>query len=201
MILFPDREKPYYLTGVDFKLNKKLHSKFVINEYKERQMISILKEQQVLKSPPKKDYMHKNSIKGTKLREEINNLKKDFFYEKRRRKKIHGKTATPNVFFMTTKRCGPLRGPSSSSCGGLQPLAEAFFCPPGKKRSFYICFGQHFGHFWRSVVTSVTFSSNLSNFKKIQKNPKNSKISNNSKKSEKSKKSKKLKNIKKCKKI
>jgi hypothetical protein len=26
-----------------------------------------------------------------------------------------------------TRRYGPLRGPTSSSCGGLQPLAEAFF--------------------------------------------------------------------------
>ena len=35
-----------------------------------------------------------------------------------------------------TRRCGPLRGPSSSSCGGLRPSAEAFFCPSGKKSSF-----------------------------------------------------------------
>ena len=30
---------------------------------------------------------------------------------------------------MNTRRCDPLRGPYSSSCGGLWPLAEAFFCP------------------------------------------------------------------------
>ena len=32
-----------------------------------------------------------------------------------------------------TKRYSPLRGPTSSSCGGLQPSAKAFFCPSGKK--------------------------------------------------------------------
>ena len=65
--------------------------------------------------------------------------------------------------FLHTRRCGPLRGPSSSSCGGLLPSAEAFFCPSGKKISFYVCFLPNFGHFWWSVVTSVTFSSNLRN--------------------------------------
>ena len=38
--------------------------------------------------------------------------------------------------FSETRRCGPLRGPSSSSCGGLWPSAEAFFCPSRKKKSF-----------------------------------------------------------------
>ena len=47
-----------------------------------------------------------------------------------------------------TRRCGPLRGPSSSSCGGLRRSAEAFFSPSGKKISFYVCFGPNFGHFW-----------------------------------------------------
>ena len=51
------------------------------------------------------------------------------------------------MIFSCTRRCGPLRGPSSSSCGGLRPLAEAFFCPWGKKRSFYVCFCTNFGHF------------------------------------------------------
>ena len=36
-----------------------------------------------------------------------------------------------------TRRYGPLRGPTSSSCGGLRPLAEAFFALSGKKRAFY----------------------------------------------------------------
>ena len=49
--------------------------------------------------------------------------------------------------FNTTRRCGPLRGPSSSSCGGLRPSAEVFFCPSGKKRSFYVCFGPNLGIF------------------------------------------------------
>ena len=47
-----------------------------------------------------------------------------------------------------TRRCGPLRGPSSSSCGGRWPSAEAFFCPSGQKRALFIYFGPHFGHFW-----------------------------------------------------
>ena len=34
-----------------------------------------------------------------------------------------------------TRRCGPLRGPSSSSCGGLHPSAEAFFALWAKKNS------------------------------------------------------------------
>ena len=71
---------------------------------------------------------------------------------------INRKGTYYNVVFLIncTRRCGPLRGPSSSSCGGLRPSAEAFFCPLGKKRSFYVCFGPNFGHFW--------ISSNLSNF-------------------------------------
>ena len=32
-----------------------------------------------------------------------------------------------------TRRYGPLRGPTSSSCGGLQPSAEAFFALRAKK--------------------------------------------------------------------
>ena len=73
------------------------------------------------------------------------------------------------VFLKHTRRCGPLRRPSSSSCKGLRPSTEAVFCPSGKKRAFYICFGPNFGHFWWSVVTSVTFSSNHSNLKKLKK--------------------------------
>ena len=70
-----------------------------------------------------------------------------------------------------TRRCGPLRG--------LRPRLRPFFALRAKKRAFYIFFGPNFGNFWWSVVTSVTFSSNLSNLKKIQKN---SKISKNPKK-------------------
>ena len=55
-----------------------------------------------------------------------------------------------------TRRYGPLRGPTSSSCGGLQPLAEGFFCPLGKKRAYYAVLA-HFCQFFVS-------SSNLGNF-------------------------------------
>ena len=85
-----------------------------------------------------------------------------------------------------TRRYGPLRGPTSSSCGGLQPSAEAFFALRAKKKLIML-FWPIFGIFWCPVVTLVTFSSNLSNFernpkktKKIQKN-KNPKISKNPK--------------------
>ena len=44
-----------------------------------------------------------------------------------------------NLVFTVTRRCSPLRGPSSSSCGGLRP--RPFFCPMGKQISFYFCFG------------------------------------------------------------
>ena len=53
------------------------------------------------------------------------------------------------------------------------------------KQELFMLFLITLGLFWCSVVTSVTFSSNLSNFKKLQKiqknaqkNPKKSKISN-----------------------
>ena len=52
---------------------------------------------------------------------------------------------------------------TSSSCRGLRPLAEGFFCPKGKKRAYYAVLA----HFWQllcPVVTLVTFSSNLGNF-------------------------------------
>ena len=35
--------------------------------------------------------------------------------------------------FVYTRRYGPLRGLTSSSCGGLRPLAEAFFALWAKK--------------------------------------------------------------------
>ena len=79
---------------------------------------------------------------------------------------------------INTRRYSPLRGLSSSSCGGLRPTAEAFYALRAKKELFML-FWLTLGHFWCSVVTSVTFSSNLSNFEKNSKNPK--KIQKNSK--------------------
>ena len=38
-----------------------------------------------------------------------------------------------NYAFKLTRRYGPLRGPTSSSCGGLRPSAEAFFALQAKK--------------------------------------------------------------------
>ena len=49
---------------------------------------------------------------------------------------------------------------------------RAFFCPLAKKRAFMLLL-LILGHFWCSVVISITFSSNLSNFeKKSKKNKK-----------------------------
>ena len=45
-----------------------------------------------------------------------------------------------------------------------------FFCPKGKKNLFFLLFLL----FWFSVVTSVTFNSNLSCFDNNKKNPKKS---------------------------
>ena len=73
-----------------------------------------------------------------------------------------------NHIFIDTKRYGPLRGPTSSSCGGLRPSAEAFFALRAKKELIML-FWPIFGDFWCPVVTVVTFSSNLSNF---ERNPK-----------------------------
>ena len=42
--------------------------------------------------------------------------------------------------FSITRRYGPLRGPTSSSCGGLRPSPEAFL-PFGQKESLLCCFG------------------------------------------------------------
>ena len=71
---------------------------------------------------------------------------------------------------MYTRRYG---GPTSSSCGGLQPLAEAFFALWAQKEPIML-FWLIFGNFWYPVVTLVTFSSNLSNFERNpppKKNP------------------------------
>ena len=93
-----------------------------------------------------------------------------------------------------TRRYGPLGGPTSSSCGGLRPSAEAFLALRAKKEPIML-FWPIFGNFWCTVVTLVTFISNISNFennpkkteqiqkksKKIQKISKNFKKSQNQK--------------------
>ena len=56
----------------------------------------------------------------------------------------------------TTRRYCPLRGPTSGSCRGLQPSAEAFFALWAQKRAYYAVFT----HFWHFLVSS----SNLGNF-------------------------------------
>ena len=87
-----------------------------------------------------------------------------------------------DLYIGETRRYSPLRGFSSSSCGVLRP--RLFL--PGPKKSFFMRIYLIFGHFWWSVVTSVSFSSNLSNFgkksifflskeKSIQKSQKNGK--------------------------
>ena len=62
----------------------------------------------------------------------------------------------------STRRYSPLRGLTYSSCGGLWPTAEAFLALRAKNGTFML-FLLLLGHFWGSVVTSVTFSSNLCN--------------------------------------
>ena len=82
--------------------------------------------------------------------------------------------SSPSVFILT-KRYGPLRGPTSSSSGGHQPLADAFFALLAKKELIML-FWPIFGNFWCPVVTLVTFSSNLGNFESNPKKPKKSRI-------------------------
>ena len=93
-----------------------------------------------------------------------------------------------------TRRYGPLRGPTSSSCRGLRPSAEAFFALQAKKELIINLFWPIFGNYWGPVVTWVTFSNNLSNFernpKKSKNAKKNPKISKNFNKSKTPKKSK-----------
>ena len=72
---------------------------------------------------------------------------------------------------VNTRRYGPLRRPTSSSCGGLRTSAKVFFCPAGKKKKLS-CF---FGKFLAILVSS----SKLSNFKKNTKNSKNLKNTKN----------------------
>ena len=79
--------------------------------------------------------------------------------------------ATPgllkSISIAITRRYGSLRGPTSSVHGGLRPLTEAFFAIWAKKELIML-FWPIFGHFWRPVVTLVTFSSKLSNLEKNQ---------------------------------
>ena len=55
-----------------------------------------------------------------------------------------------------TRIYGPLRGPTSSSCGGLQSSADVFFVPSCKKRAFFSVLA----HFRPFLVSSC----NLGNF-------------------------------------
>ena len=50
-------------------------------------------------------------------------------------------------------------------------LRTRFLLPFGPKKELFMLFWLTLGHFWSSVVTSVTFSSNLSNFEKNPENP------------------------------
>ena len=75
---------------------------------------------------------------------------------------------SPRCGNICTRRYGPLRGPISSSCGGLRSSVETFFGLRAWK-SFFMQFWNILGHFWCPVVSLVTFSSNLSNF---ENNPK-----------------------------
>ena len=56
----------------------------------------------------------------------------------------------------TTRRYGPLRGPTSGSCRGLQPAAEAFFALWAQQKPYYAVLD----NFWQFLV----FSSSLGNF-------------------------------------
>ena len=95
------------------------------------------------------------------------------------------------------RRYGPLRGPTSSSCGGLRPSAEAFFAHRAKKELIML-FWPIFSNFWCLVITLVTFSNNIRNFERNPKKPK--KIRKKSKKDQKNSKSKIKKNQKNVKK-
>ena len=55
-----------------------------------------------------------------------------------------------------TRRYNPMRGLSSSSCKGLWPSAESFFCTSGQKKNFMLFLG-----YFRSFLV---FISNLSSF-------------------------------------
>ena len=86
---------------------------------------------------------------------------------------LNSKEKNHSLVFTSTRRYGPLRGPTSSSCGELWPSAEAFLALRARKELFML-FCTFFGDFWCSVVTVVTFSSNLNNFERNQKKTKKS---------------------------
>ena len=71
-----------------------------------------------------------------------------------------------------TRRYSPLHRLTSSSCGGLRPSNKAFSLWEWKKKLFMLLV-LILGHFCCSVVTYVTFSSNLSKFEYNPKNIKN----------------------------
>ena len=98
------------------------------------------------------------------------------------------KTKTKKIsVLILTRRYSPLRGLTSSSCGGLRPSAEAFFALRAK-RELIMLFWPIFGNFWCPVVTLITFSSNISNFERNhKKNKKSKKIQKIHKKPKKSK--------------
>ena len=48
-----------------------------------------------------------------------------------------------NTDIMVTRRYSPLRGLTSSSCGGLRPSAKVFFALRAKKEANYDIFGVH----------------------------------------------------------
>ena len=88
---------------------------------------------------------------------------------------------------MTTRRYGPLRGPTSSSCEGLHPLAEVIFALRAKNKIIML-----FVNFQAILVSS----SNLSNFKKNTKSPKKKFKIKKYKKNQKTKTNKKIKKYK-----
>ena len=61
-------------------------------------------------------------------------------------------------------RYGPLRRPTSSSCGKASAFGRGFF---RAKKGLIMMFVPILGHFWCSVVTLGTFRSYLNNFEKI----------------------------------
>ena len=73
--------------------------------------------------------------------------------------------------FNSARRYSPIGGLTPSSGVELWPLAEAFFALLAKTELLTL-FVLILGHFRCSVVTSVTFSSDLSNFEKNKRNKK-----------------------------
>ena len=69
---------------------------------------------------------------------------------------------------------GLLHGPSSSSCGGLQPSAEGFFALRAKKSSFHVALFI-LGHFQCSVETLVTLKKTKTKKQTKQKKKNNPK--------------------------